>query len=167
MAEPTREIEPEFFEWLGRIVTRWSFAEALIAEFFAFLLDASPGYVYILTQNVSNSTLVNWIRTALSLRITDEEVTKMITDVLNHTDAVRTDRNVLVHGLWATHLSGPETVAVQTLRYERSEIMKTELVTLADLKHLHEEIGDVIGALLGLDSVLHFTTKSTSNPLGG
>lgn len=167
MIEPTRDIEPEFFDWLGRIVTRWSYTEALIAEFFAFLLNASPGYIYILTQSVSNSTVIGWVRNALSLRIADEAVTKMITDLLNRVDTVRAERNVLVHGLWATHLSGTETIAIQTVRYGRSEIVKVELVTLTDLKDTYEEIGDIIGVFQVFHSALHFTTKSQRNPPGG
>ena len=54
---PVREIEPEFHERLGRIITSWAVIESLQAEFLAHLLQADPGSMYIMTQNVSAKTV--------------------------------------------------------------------------------------------------------------
>jgi hypothetical protein len=152
MPEPVREIDPEFFELLGRIATRWSFAESMIGEFFAFLLNADPGYVYILTQSVSGSTVVGWVRTALPFRVPSPEARQAIMGLLTRIDDARAERNAWVHGLWGTHMTGSDTVTVQTVRYERTEIIKTEVVTRADMRDLLREIGEIIAELKALNS---------------
>ena len=65
-----REIEPEFLERLGRIVTQWALIEATEGEIVSQLLDADPGGMYVMTQSVSGQTLTNWIRTLEPIRLT-------------------------------------------------------------------------------------------------
>ena len=148
---PIREIEPEFHERLGHIVTSWAVIESLQAEFLAHLLQADPGSMYIMTQNVSARTVTGWIRTMTPIHLSDQESQQRIADLLTKIDEVRADRNALVHGLWSTE-STAGTVLVQTVRWERAEIVKGEIWTLADLDEL-------IDSLLPLREELHFLVK--------
>jgi len=160
MSQPAREIEPIFFELLGRIITRWAFAETLLNEFLAFLLKADHGLTYVVTSNVSGSTVADWIRTIFKIYAAgDEAAITTINDLLNQIDDVRGQRNRLAHGVWATHASGPGTVAVQTINWQRTEIVKIELVTTADLNDLLDEIGEIIGKLRALGTTLGFLNR--------
>ena len=146
-----REIAPEFHERLGRIITNWAVIEALQAEFLAHLLQADPGSMYIMTQNVSAKTVTSWIRTMTPIQLSDQESQQRIADLLTEIDEVRADRNALVHGVWSTE-SVTGTVLVQTVRWERADIVKDEIWTLADLDEL-------IDRLLPLGEELHFLVK--------
>ncbi len=147
----TREIEPEFHERLGRIVTNWAAIEAFQAEFLAHLLQADPGSMYIMTQNVSAKTVTGWIRTMTPIRLSDQESQQRIADLLTEIDEVRADRNAVVHGLWSTK-SSAGTILIQTVRWERAEVVKGEIWTLADLDEL-------IDRLLPLRDELHLLVK--------
>ena len=72
---PAREIEPDFLERLGRIVTQWAFVEATESEMISHLLDADPGGMYVMTQSVSGKTLTDWIRTLVPIRLSHPTVT--------------------------------------------------------------------------------------------
>ena len=95
-----REIEPEFLERLGRIVTQWALIEATEGEIVSQLLDADPGGMYVMTQSVSGQTLTNWIRTLVPIRLTHPGSQKRINILLTEIDEARAERNALAHGLW-------------------------------------------------------------------
>ena len=142
-----REIEPEFLERLGRIVTQWALIEATEGEIVSQLLDADPGGMYVMTQSVSGQTLTNWIRTLVPIRLTHPGSQKRINILLTEIDEARAERNALAHGLWTTD-TPLGSVTVQTVRWERSEVVKTELWTAADLDEL-------------IDRILHISAELT------
>ncbi len=144
---PAREIEPDFLERLGRIITQWAFVEATESEMISHLLDADPGGMYVMTQSVSGKTLTDWIRTLVPIRLSHPESQKRIKTLLTEIDEARAERNALAHGLWSTDTI-PGSVAVQTVRWERSEVVKTEIWTAADLDEL-------------IDRILHISTELT------
>jgi hypothetical protein len=119
-----------------------------MGEFLSFLVKGNPALMYVITNNVSGSTIANWIRTLLVVLHGDEELPKDITDLIATIDELRHERNALVHGLWSPH--APAVAEVQTIRWERREVIKIELVTKADLEHLAHDIDDAIGALAAL-----------------
>ncbi len=161
MSDPVRQIEPVFFELLGRIITRWSFAETLLNEFLAFLLKADHGLMYVVTSNISGGTVIDWIRTIFKVHAGDDEnAITQINALLGRIDDARAERNRMAHGVWATHVSGPETVAVQTVNWQRTEIIKTELVTAADLNEFLNEIGEILGELGVLGTTLGFLKRT-------
>lgn len=134
-----REIEPEFHERLGRIVTSWAVVEAFQSELLGLLLHADRGSMYIMTQNVSAATVTNWIRTIAPIRLSHHETQDRIAALLAEIDEARAERNALVHGVWGTN-SNPGTVLIQTVRWERAEVVKSELWTLADLDELIDRL---------------------------
>ena len=86
----------------------------------------------IVTSNVSQSTLGDWIKALIQFRPTPPNLAAEILDALNQVDELRAERNVLVHGLWGTNCP-PGAALVQTTRIERSEIIRDRVVTTADL----------------------------------
>jgi hypothetical protein len=68
------------------------------------------------------------------------------------------DRNAYVHGVWQ---NGPEpkTATVQTVRLNRAEIVRDELVTCADLTDLAAEIEDITQELRELARRLGFLSS--------
>lgn len=75
---------------------------------------------------------------------------------LQRADA-RAERNTYVHGVWA---SGVElgTAVVQTFRWNRSEIIKHEITTAADIHELARHIDDLITELHMIGGKLGFPT---------
>jgi len=149
MSDIPDPIEPELLSRLGMIVYRWSYVEMLMAEFLSFLLKADPALMYVVTENVSTSTVADWIRTLLIVRHIPHEPPAEIMELLKTVDGLRGERNSLVHGLWSPgHVAG--SAEIQSVRWERSEVVKTELVTLADLDELSIEIAEATSELIAL-----------------
>ena len=145
----SRRLDPALMEALGNLVSGWSFVEAMLNEFLAFLLGADKGYAYILTQSVSNSTVTDWIKTGVTLRDFGDHASNEITMLLQRIEGVRAERNALVHGTWN---EGPEpnTAMVQTVRLERRDIIVRQLVTVPDLHELINEIEGITSDLAAI-----------------
>lgn len=67
---------------------------------------------------------------------------KGLAALFDRIDKVRGERNVYIHGVWGP---GPTegTAVVQTVKLDRTEWVRTELVTGADLKEVFEDIKSV------------------------
>ena len=149
------QIDPALLERLGCLVVWWAFVETLVADLFVATLTRGnatqpidPGTLAIVTKNVSQATLTDWIRTMIDVRYTPANEAKKIRDLLNEVDELRAERNALVHGLWGNDRSPPGTAMVQTIRLERREMIHDLLITPTDLDVLIERTLDVIHQLL-------------------
>ncbi len=151
----SRDIEPEFFEAVGRIIVRWSAVEALIAEFLSYLIPADPGGMYVLNQTTSVEQQMKWIRALAEIRLTHPNTVERLNDLFARIDGARTDRNAYVHGVWST-LCEPGAVLIQTVRLGRAEMVRSELVTLADLNDLVGQIQEIWSELHSLGKNLGF-----------
>jgi hypothetical protein len=123
----------EVYRRIGQVAAEWGWVEQLLADMLAHFCHAEPGAIYVLTQNVSNSTVGSWLRTLIDIKIKDAHFAKIIADLLTEVDDARTERNVIVHGLWRGHEEGDGFAWVQTLRWDRAEVARDELWSLADL----------------------------------
>ena len=101
--------------------------------------------MYVLNQEVANSTQVKRLRTLVSQQVADEPAA-MFLALFTRIDKLREERNVYVHGLWKP---GPElsTAMVHTVRLGREIPANDALVTLADLNELSAEIENVAQGL--------------------
>jgi len=143
------EIAPEIMQALGRIVIASARVEALTAEFLSYLLNANKGAMYVLNQGVANSTQIKWIKTLIS-DFRSEQAQSVLLDLMSRIDSARIERNSYVHGVWSPG-SQPATAIVQTVKLDRPEIVRSELVTAADLDDLASDIiasGDELYAIL-------------------
>lgn len=150
-------ISPALLERLGTIVIQWGHVEGCIGEIASRLLMADKGSFYVVTESVSTASLTEWCRTITKLRFEDGETKENILSVLDRVDAVRGERNVLTHGLWEV---GPvvETAKVQSVRLDRTEMIKTILVTKADLDEVVDETSSLFDALVALIGALDHLT---------
>lgn len=132
------EFPAEIRQTLGDIVIAWSRVEGLIAELLTFLLKADPGSMYVLNQDIASSTQIKWIR-VLAQQNFHPAALEQLNDLLSRLDVARGERNAYVHGLWGP---GPTegTAMVQTIKLDRTEVIKMELVTVSDLNELFSDI---------------------------
>lgn len=140
--EKTREVDPEFLQLLGLIVIRWSLVENWVNDLFVSMTEGEPGYMYVVTANVSQNSIIGWIRTLIDIKRPPLDLVTEMQEVLTEIDEIRAERNALIHGLWGTE-GAPGSVRVQTVRLERTAIVKDEVVTAADLHDLIDRILEV------------------------
>lgn len=122
-------------ETFGRFVTQWSILDRLIGYAFVSVAKADSVYSLVFTQSIMASTIQGWLRTTANLHYAQHPDLAAFNEVLVEIDELRADRNALVHGLWKRGVE-PNTAIVQTIRLERSEIVKSELLTVADVEQL-------------------------------
>jgi hypothetical protein len=135
---------------LGDIIIVWSRTEALIAEFLSFLLKADQGAMYVLNQDIASGTQMKWVKLLAADKFTNANTQANLQILFARIDAARGERNAYVHGVWAP---GPsrDTACVQTIKMDRAERIRDELVTAPDLHDLLSEIesiGDELAAIL-------------------
>lgn len=124
---------------LGDIVIAWSRVEALIAELLSFLLKADPGSMYVLNQDIASGTQMKWVKILVQDRFTNQNTRDNLKILFDRIDTARGERNAYVHGIW-TPGSESGAACVQTIKMDRSEIVREELVTAPDLNDLFSEI---------------------------
>jgi len=105
--------------------------------------------MFIITQNVSASTVSDWIRILTPLHVSDPNTQASLLTLLATVNEIRAERNALVHGLWR---EGPEpnTAIIQTIRLDRAEIIKDEFATAADLNDLIQRSTEALIEALAL-----------------
>lgn len=154
MTDYPQQIEADLMVGLGTVVSQWAYIDYLMGEFVAFLVGGNPALMYVITNNVSASTLTDWVRTLLPAAYEDDESIDEIRSLLSDIDRLRGERNALAHGLWSPHIPGAANV--QTVRWERAEIVKIELVTVGDLEALAHDIDEAGNGLVALGRRLGF-----------
>ncbi len=134
---------------IGLIVTRCAWIDEILGHVLTKLIGADRAPMYVIMQNVSASTVSDWLRTLGPLHLKNPTLEEELRDLLAATDDIRRERNVLAHGLWR---EGPEpnTAIVQTIRLDRAEIIRDELHTTADLDDLIERCTEALTEVLAL-----------------
>ncbi len=141
------DIDRILYDRLGQVTVHWTQVEMILGEFLSFLVQGNPGLLYVITQNVAGSTITDWCRVLCEMRIEPDGWRKELKELFVELDDARKQRNVYIHGLWK---KGPEpaTALVRTVRWERREVLKDELVTVGDLESLLERTNELFATLL-------------------
>ena len=139
-------LDHELLVRFALIVIAYSNIEAQIAEFLSHLLEANHQSMYVLNQTVAASTQLKWVRTLVEERAEHQEDRDRLTELFNRIQTLGEDRNALVHGLWGSSPE-PKTVLVQTIRLDRKEHLRDELVTRSDLNDLLVEAKGIMAEL--------------------
>lgn len=160
MTDQEAEIDPTLLEKLGRICIRWAIVEELCNSFLAVAASADRAFLRVITQNVSNATVVDWLRVLSDARFADERSRKDLAELFRVIDEIRGQRNELVHGIWHRGRE-PGTALVHTLRMDRAQLIQDKLVTVADLDDLLGHIETLGAQLARLGEHLGFTRKGT------
>jgi len=152
MPENSYDITIDLLARLGLIVTRCALIDEIISDILTKLIEAHRAPMYVITQNVSASTISDWLRTlGPLLEARDLLDAEALRNTLALADDVRRERNALAHGVWQ---DGPEpnTAIIRTIRLDRVEIIKEELCTVADLDDLIERCTEALTEALALRS---------------
>jgi hypothetical protein len=142
---------------IGAVASEWAWIESLLSEMVSHFCAADPGAMYVVTQNVGTATIINWLRTLIEIKIKDALSAKIIGDLLLEIDDVRKTRNTLVHGTWWAG-DTPEHGYVQTFRWDRTEVVKSELWSAQDIQEVVEEIKTLQLKLSNLGIKMGFLT---------
>jgi hypothetical protein len=134
---------------LGGIVMLWAYVDEWLGALAGHLLEANPALFHIVSNNVSASTVTDWLRTLLHAHAHPDGADRADLDLLTVIDGLRAERNALMHGLWQPGIE-PGIWTVQTIRLERAEIIKKEVVTFADLEELKVAITEAKEAVEAL-----------------
>jgi hypothetical protein len=134
------DVDPELCCVLGQIVIRWSTVEYLISLKLGTFLNADQGGMLIIGNNVAVSIQTKWLRALMANHEHEADHNKRVVELFDRADELRSERNEFVHGHWDTTNVETKTALVETVNLERSEIIKTRLVTLKDLRDL---LGDI------------------------
>lgn len=147
------KIDPEIFQWVGMIVQLWTRVEDRHSDLFRIMMGTRGAVHYVVTQNVSNSTLVDWLRVLTSIpRVVQDQHQARLLEVLTLSDQLRAERNSLVHGL--LYIDNGAT-CLQTLNWARqSALQTTAAITVGDLKHFGDEIMALDQELLAIFHLL-------------
>jgi hypothetical protein len=141
---------------LGKIVTRWTMVEKMLSLLLGTVLSADQAAISVVANAISSSTQSKWIRILLSSSGTDENQSKLVLDLLTRADDLRQERNELVHGVWDPTGCEPNTALVETINLDRSETIRTRLVTPHDLDDLLREIDSWLEGYVTLGRQLNF-----------
>lgn len=132
-------VSDDFYQRIGRIAVEWSWVEHLCSDLLAHFCSADPGAMYVITQNVSNSTVTDWLRTIGHIKLSQPDASEALKELLLEVDAARTERNTIVHGTWLGHTEDGFAI-VNTFKWERAEVSKDELYSIADLDDLIDQM---------------------------
>lgn len=136
MPNPILDAKPvstEILALIGSISTEWAWVEMLLADMLAHFCSADHGSMYVITQSVSAASLTNWLRNLCHIRVHDAEKVRTLLKLLDDVDDVRTQRNTIIHGTWTGHEGQVGHAYVTSMKWERSEVAKTELWSSSDL----------------------------------
>jgi hypothetical protein len=150
------DVDPELAAPLGQIIVRWSTLEYLVSMLLGTFLSADQAGMIVITNNIAVSVQSKWIRALMSAHEHEAQHNERVVDLLTRANDLRADRNEYVHGIWTTVDCEPKTALVQTVNLDRSEIIKTRLVTSQDLNELVIDINDWINDYVALGRELGF-----------
>ena len=142
----TDDIDAALLEGLGRICAHWSVVEAHLGALLAHMMAADHLNMHLVTQSVSGKTITNWLRTLIDIYVNDVQTLEFLREILRETDEIASERNAYVHGLWEPGIECG-TALVNSLRLDRSEILKDEFTTAADLQDLVDRIREISSKL--------------------
>ena len=134
-----QEVDELIYTKIGAVAAEWSWVETLLADMLAHFYSADHGSMYVITQDVSVSTVVGWLRILTDVKVKDPNSANIILNLLNEIDDARARRNIVVHGNWSGH-DTPGFAYVSTVRWTRSEVARSELWSASDLNDLITDI---------------------------
>ena len=149
---------------IGRVASEWAWVEHLLAEMLSHFCTADPGSLYVITQTTSAASIVGWLRTLCRIRVKNPDTVNTLVNLLNEVDDARADRNTVVHGTWFAFEDDAGYGYVNTMKWDRAEVSKTELWSADDLMDVIHEIENLQLKLgnLGLSIGFLRTTNSTA-----
>jgi hypothetical protein len=88
---------------IGRVVMEWSRIEEVMGEFIWFLLKLEVDYGRVVTTRLDATIKIKMLRELGELRLRETHFHEL-SQILDHIDILRDDRNFIVHGIWGRNL---------------------------------------------------------------
>ena len=132
---------------LGEIVTLWAFAEAVVEDTIAGLLETEVLFAYTVTANVNISTRLRAVTALAHIRL-DDFLFAEFDSIISQMSALVPFRNKLVHGLWA-ETSIPGIAQVAAIKSSNRLKRQNEYVNLDYLIWLSHQVERVATLLYG------------------
>jgi hypothetical protein len=149
-------IDDEICLRIGRIVTQWTMLEKLFSLLLGTLLFADQAALSVVINSISLSAQSKWARTLLTANEKEAELVKPVLELVNRVEDLRQERNEFVHGVWDKTGCERGTCLVTTNNLDRTEIIRTRLVTLHDLDDLSNDIETWMEDYISLGRQLNF-----------
>ncbi len=149
-------VDPELCRVVGQIVIQWTTAEYLVTLLLGTILQADQAALGHVAGSIAGSTQAKWIRALLKSRDHEASHNVRVNELLGRFDELRQERNELVHGFWDTTGCDQGTALIQTVNLDRSEIIRSRLITPQDLNDLSNDVDSWIEDYLILGRELGF-----------
>lgn len=143
-------VDPELTSRLGQIAINWSIIEEWLGHLLANLIDADPGGLHVLTNNMGASNVIKSIQTVISIFEPKEPNLALVRELIAEADKLREERNILVHGLWDATDTDAGSAFVDTAGWNRAEIIHSRLVTTRDLDEFLVDLQDWVNDFVTL-----------------
>jgi hypothetical protein len=156
-------IEADLTSHLGQIAINTAVIEEWLGHLLASLIDADPGGLHVVTRDMSVGTIIQTIKTVLSIFEPARPELKLVRELVEDADEIRGERNELIHGVWDQTGCEPGTALVQTTNWKRAEITRERLITTSELDQLLSHCETWIEEFVLLGREFHFPRTKGSD----
>ncbi|UPJ25884.1 hypothetical protein [Bradyrhizobium sp. CW1] len=135
-------IEADLTSRLGQIAINTAVIEEWLGHILATLIDADPGGLHVVTNDLSIGTIIQSIKTVISIFEPTRPDLSELRELIEDADEIRIERNEFVHGLWDQTNCAPGSALVQLTNWKKAEVTRERLVTTAELQELLVDCDD-------------------------
>ena len=129
-------IEADLTSSLGQIAINTAVIEEWLGHILATLIDADPGGLHVVTNDMSVGTIIQSIKTVISIFEPTRPEMSELRELIEDADEIRIERNEFVHGIWDQTNCAPGSALVQLTNWKKAEVTRERLVTTAELHEL-------------------------------
>lgn len=154
------KVDTELTSRLGTIVMKWASAESWLSYLLATMVEANPGAMSVVTNEMSASLTIQIIKTLISVHEHKQPELSAVRELIEDADELRQQRNEYAHGVWNPEGCEPKTCLVNIVNWKRKEISRSVLVTVSDLDQLAIELDEWIAAYIDLGKRFGFPRRA-------
>ncbi len=142
-AEEITDIEPEFYELIGRVVSDWSALELLVNDCIWAFSGVPFGFGACMTSQIYNiDARFRALVAAMRLRQAPETLIKKVNKFHENSRTAAQKRNRVVHDIW--YLDETRSAAQLTITADKKLVFATQKKTLEDLREDHQTVEDAL-----------------------
>jgi hypothetical protein len=135
------KIDAELTKRLGQIAINWAVIEEWLGHMLGTLIDADLGGANVLTSEMGAASVIKAIKNCIAINEPKQPELSAVRELIEEADELRQERNLYIHGVWEPNTEAG-TALIQTTGWQRAEIIRSRLITTADLDHLLADFDD-------------------------
>ena len=140
-AKHPRNIPASYHKPVGQLVVRWNVTELYLQSVIWHIWRIKdPKVARLLTWDLNAVSKVELFKLLVPRWITDPGDQAELKAIAKETDALRTKRNRVAHGLWGYKRGEREKLRLFQVKRETRVLPKSELVSVSELKKWAEEL---------------------------